>query len=292
MKKKLFTIILLGILAYSCSSDDDNNVVNLNEKKLIRIESTEYFGNNNVGESIKRYFEDGKLKVDSTWNNNGNFRSKRNYIYNADGLISEENFEVIQTGLTAEWDYTYDNQGRLINYDYREVEPGFGTFERNIEYNYVSNTLVEATNLANGDTTNLNFSTDGLLLSAVQNQSVNEQYTYMVNQDIETITYPSNDEVVTVNYTQTNVLGGFSRLNSFHNGNTKNFLITVGEIPYAGESFFGARKLISSRVHIRNGFTSSINYQHLLDADGYLIEEIQTSLDYNDDYYSSEYFYE
>ncbi len=153
-KLNLIIGFFIGIIIFSCSSDDDNNGTNNSQeslKQLVRIESTEFFGNNNVSETIKRYFENGKLVVDSTWSTSGQFRSKRNYTYNNNGLIIKEEFEVIQSGLTAEWNYTYDNQGRLSTYNFIENEPGFGSFENNIEYNYVTSTLVEATNLDNGN---------------------------------------------------------------------------------------------------------------------------------------------
>ncbi len=288
-KLNLIIGFFIGILIFSCSSDDDDNSINNPQeplKQLVRIESTEFFENNNVSETIKRYFENGKLVVDSTWNTSGQFRSKRNYTYNTNGLIIKEEFEVIQSGLTAEWNYTYDSQGRLSNYNSIENEPGFGTFENNIEYNYVTSTLVEATDLDNGNVEELIFSTDGLLISRG-----NTQYVYKDNNDLESINYGGNQSI-TVNYSQNDVLGGFSRLETFFNGNIMNFLIEAGEIPYAGESYFGARKLIISRVHENNGFTSSVNYQHVLDNDGFLIEEIQTSNNYEGDFYTSQYFYE
>lgn len=288
-KLNLIFGFFIGILIFSCSTDDDNNATNNPQeplKQLIRIESMEFFGNNNVSETIKRYFENGKLVVDSTWNNTGQFRSKRNYTYNSNGLILKEEFEIIESGFTAEWNYTYDSQGRLSNYSLIENQPGSGSFVRNIGYNYITSTLVEATNLDNGNVEELNFSSHGLLLSRG-----NTQYTYKNNNDLESIDY-GGDQSVTVNYSENNGLGGFSRLETFFNGNLMNFLIDAGEIPYAGESYFGARKLINSRVHENNGFTSSVNYQHTLDNDGFLIEEIQTSDNYSGSFYTSQYFYE
>ncbi|ARN77139.1 hypothetical protein BST97_03560 [Nonlabens spongiae] len=289
-KLSLIIGLFIGSFFVGCTSDDNNSVIDDPQeplKQLVRIESTES-SNGMTSAEINRYFEDGKLKVDSIWNANGDFQSKRNYTYNSDGVIISEIFENEESGLTAIWNYTYDGQGRVQSSSFIESEPGFPDFERNFEYSYISNTLVEARNTESGDITQFNFSSEGLLLSRR-----NTEFSYKDNNDIETINYGGVDnEVVTVNYLSVPVNGGFSRLDKFYEGNIMNFLIDAGEIPYAGESYFGARNLITSRVHERNGFTSRVEYQHTLDGDGYLIEEVQTSVDYDGDIYSSEYFYE
>lgn len=294
MKKlNLFIALLIGITSISCSSDDDNIIENppQSEKQLKRIESTEYY-NGHVIKNIKRYFDDGKILVDSTWRNNGYFNSKRKYTYNSKGLISNETLEDFQTGFTAEVNYNYDEQGRLINYDYLENNPDYGVSERNINYNYISETTVKAINMNNDNTSILEFNSDGFLLSKSNNQSIYAEYEYHNNGDIEMISYPNQQKHLTVNYSQEVLKGGYSRLENFFNGNKKNFYIIAGTIPYAGESYLGAKKLISSRVYEENGNTSSINYQHTLDDEGYLIQELQNVVDYYDNYYSTEYFYE
>jgi len=282
-------ILLIGLMTSSCSSDDIDSPSTVEEpsKQLIRIESTEFF-NGQVSETIKRYFNEGKLVVDSTWNANGEFRSQTNYTYNSSGLLQNQRYEISETGLVAEWNYRYDSQGRLSRYDYIENSPDYGSFETRIAYNYISNTLVQAENLDTGNVEELIFTPEGLLLSTAK-----LEYTYTDNNNIKTISYGGfDDEVATVNYSEVDVLGGFSRLDQFFGGNMMNFLIDVGEIPYAGESFFGAKQLILSRTYERDGVISRLNYQHELDQDGYLIEETQTSEGYNDDYYSTTFYYE
>lgn len=276
---------LIGLLIISCSSDNDNNEINNvqdSTKQLSRIESTSFFEDEKYSETLIRYFENGKLMVDSTWNKDGQFTGKTNYTYNTNGVIIKEELKSNRSGLTAEWNYTYDNLGRLSKYQSIENDPISGNFESNIEYNYISDTLVEQKFVRSGYVNKLNFSVEGLLIS-----TKNTKYTYKSNNDLESIDYGEENQPVTVIYSQTDVLGGFSRLETFFNGNIMNFHLDAGEIPYAGESYFGAKKLISSRIH----GNSSVDYEHTLDDEGYLIEEVQISNNYNDEIYTTKYFY-
>ncbi len=286
--------ILIGFACITffmnCSSDDDSNdnVAPIDDqKKLLKIESTGYYGDNIMTEKIVRYFSEGKLVVDSAWNLNDNLIRTTKYYYNSNGLIINQEFESFTNGLTAEWNYEYDSDGRLINYHFLEEEPGFNPYERTIEYDYVSSSLITASYLESGNSRNIQISNGNI----VSNGDL--AYTFNTNNDLATMYIGgSQEELITVNYSQLDILGGFNEIDYFYNGNRLNFQLTAGTIPYAGESYFGSEKTITSIVRERNGTTATINYQHSLDEEGYLSEEIQTSVGYNDDFYSSKYYYE
>lgn len=108
---KLFlTVLLVSILSFSCSSDDDNSEEQEETLKLVKTEK--------ASDNLKidyEYNEDGILtKAIGTY---PSFGYESNFIYNSEGKLIQWNSE--ETGSfpsTSSQTFTYDGQGRLSNY--------------------------------------------------------------------------------------------------------------------------------------------------------------------------------
>lgn len=251
MKKIFFLLSGIALLLSSCSSDDSDAA----NSDLILVKKAVSVGSNgDSGISIDYKYSGNKI----TWIEVGTGQ-KLKFYYTGNLITKSERYFSDDTNFSAEVTYQYDNEGRLIEEEYRDL---FSSILETRVYNYETDGSIS------------------LLLYSGEIGSITELRRtgkYFFNDDNEVVTFEntniSTNETTTTNYTYDdqnsifkNVLG-WNKLFSSSEGKMHNIVTstTVSEDQvvlneYSNQYEYNSSGYPTSMTTTIGNSTSTVNY--------------------------------
>ena len=278
MKKiTLLNGILLILILFSCSSDDDSTPVNNQTEELslsrMVIEESFDFGQT-YPQLITRTFENNLPIVDSTFSSEI-FYLKTVYNYDVnDNLISLEFFDDNNL-LTSKYEYLYDSNERIINIHYEEFE---FNFTNNNTYNYNQpNQIV----INNGEATIL-YNSDNLVTQLSNQNGYMETATYNGNKPV-VVTTTENNISLEFEFTNEAYKGGFEFKTMFNNNLLNTYLNTDGLRSSGSLIGVGNSSKLNKITRTYNDLnqTQTINFEYIINQNGYLTQINESSNDWS-----------
>jgi len=170
MKKLNITLVLLiGLVVYSCTTDDSNQTIN--SRSISKLKATVYFMDE-IDRYLTRVYENNKPKTDSIYDINNEITYYSNWVFNDGKLSSKKTYDAVGN-LTNDFSVFYDDLNRISQI----IDSGFGlTRTTTTNFTYNSDNTITSVSELDGLITDKTFflNSSGLIFKEVSEDLIEE----------------------------------------------------------------------------------------------------------------------